>query len=371
MAAFLSALTGIANQAGEAKTSADQDKFERAEKMKSMDIRQAQLDLDRQAGQRQQKMLEQNLRAGKYLDMNLPMTSEGGVRYKQFYNTEKGAFEKVPIGKTGDPLAGLKQVMGLLNPEQQTMVQSAYESTLQSSGGDEAKASEKAEALVERLAGKNEDTKLSEDKWNKEQAEREKESGRAREENREFRKEENDKMRSFQKMMVDFRLDEKQKYMTPVERQTYDAIKQVDPAVQRTIDFLEKTKDSNGKPLNEENAYVFGDRSALMQHLRFRGYKFGKAQEDISQQLIKNAALIQVLGARPWMTMGRGKFIYETITQHLPSPTDTPKNMYDKLTWLRDNVLEDARDSLAGYVQPGGSTQGKGSGTHEDPIVIP
>ena len=46
--------------------------------------------------------------------------------------------------------------------------------------------------------------------------------------------------------------------------------------------------------------------------------------------LIKAAAALQVMGAGPWQTLGRGKYMYETIVQHLPDPKDTPTLLYDK-----------------------------------------
>jgi hypothetical protein len=151
MSSFLTALTSIGSQYGEAKEEARQEKEVRAEKLRNFDIREAQLQLERQAGERAQRQLEQNLKAGKFLDFNLPTYTEGGVRYKTFYDTEAGKFAPVQIGRYTNSVDGLKHVMSLLPKEQQPLVQSAYESTLQSTG-DEPKALEKATELVNKLA---------------------------------------------------------------------------------------------------------------------------------------------------------------------------------------------------------------------------
>lgn len=149
--------------------------------------------------------------------------------------------------------------------------------------------------------------------------------------------------------------------LTGQEQGVGDAIKTAQPMVDRLVKYLEDNK------LTDQNAWVFGDHSSLMQHMRFYGYQKGKAPEAISSELIKDAAAIQVMGAKPWMTMGRGKYLYETIVQHLPQPTDTPKLLYDKVTWLRDNVLQDALQALP----EGWDSQNKGRQSQNDSTVPP
>jgi hypothetical protein len=136
------------------------------------------------------------------------------------------------------------------------------------------------------------------------------------------------------------------------EQSVADGIKMVEPMIDRLVDFIEKNN------LQDQGAWAFGDHSALMQHLRFYSYKKGVAPEATSSELIKDAAAIQVQGAKPLMTMGRSKYMYETIVQHLPTPTDTPKLLYDKVTWLRDNVIENAKGSLPQGWEGKGQTQG-------------
>jgi hypothetical protein len=357
---FLAGLTSlgqVANEAGDAGNEVRQEKEQRADKTRQLDAQDAYLQLAKQADTRQAESQKQALATGDLMKVG-----------NRLWSVSKAKFVDAP---TPDPMESLKRFVTTLPKEQQPGAQARAQAALEADPGDPKAAI----AEVMRYADAQQaETNRRQDAATTEQHRREDASTRGQE-RRDDKQESERANERLQKMMVDFRLQEKQQYMTPQERQVYDTIKQVEPSVNRTIDFLENTKDSGGKPLAEENDLVFGNRSALMNHLRMRGYKFGQKQDDISQQLIKNAALIQVLGARPWMTMGRGKFIYETIAQHLPAPTDTPANMHDKLVWLRDNVLTDAKDSLAGYVQPGGAGGGggaaQGQGTQDNPIVIP
>jgi hypothetical protein len=77
--------------------------------------------------------------------------------------------------------------------------------------------------------------------------------------------------------------------------------------------------------------------------------------------IIKQVAAIGIQGAAPWVRIGRGKYTFETIQKHLPQPTDTPKNMYDKIKWLHDNVIPSSLESITGR---------SGAGTNQ-PKVFP
>jgi hypothetical protein len=339
MSAFLTSLTSIANQYGQAKNEKREEDFGRNAKLRALDAQDAYLQIAKQQEERAAETQRQAIAKGDLMKIG-----------NRLWSVSKGKFVDTD---QPDPMNHLREFIKTLPPDVQKGAASRAQAVAETNPNDpKAVITEVMRYSDAQQAEKNRREDAATAETNR------RTDARTRETERRDDKQESERANErLQKMMVDFRLAEKQQYMTPQERQVYDTIKQVEPSVQRTLDFLEQTKDSDGKPLMSENAYVFGDRSALMQQLRFRGYKFGEKQEDISQQLIKNAALIQVLGARPWMTMGRGKFIYETIAQHLPSPTDTPANMYDKLRWLKDNVLEDAKGSLAGYVHPGGASE--------------
>lgn len=61
--------------------------------------------------------------------------------------------------------------------------------------------------------------------------------------------------------------------------------------------------------------------------------------------IIRSAAALKVMGVAPWTQLGRGKYLYQDITVHLPDPHDTPKQLYEKLLFLR-GVIDDAQGSL-------------------------
>lgn len=128
--------------------------------------------------------------------------------------------------------------------------------------------------------------------------------------------------------------------LSPTEQRLLDLSNQMEPKVSQ----LKKAIEDAG--LTNDNSFVFSSHSALMQHLRFYGqYKRGVDPEKFSSNLIKDAAALQVMGAGPWVQLGRGKYMYETIVQHLPSPTDTPALLYSKAQFLQ-GIVDEARSSL-------------------------
>ena len=365
MSAFLTSLASLGSQFGQAKDEVRQEKEAREQKLHQMNVEDAYLQIAKQQQERQDQELEYRKKSGdliEFKDGRIWSVSQGKfidqqrpdpmVTLRKFVETlppdvQKGARERAQAmveANPGDLKGAISEVMRYADEAQKESMRRADEAQKES-----MRRADEAQTESMRRA----DEAQKESMRRADEATRHKEHEEDRKDTQEFQRQQRRELEAFQKNMIDWRLADKQKYMTPQERQVYDTIKQVEPSVTRTIDYLEQTKNSDGQPLKEENNYIFGDRSALMQHLRLRGYKFGTKQEDITQNLIKNAALLQVLGARPWMSMGRGKYMYEVVSQHLPQPSDTPAQLYDKLTWLRDNVLEDAKQSLAGYVSPG------------------
>ena len=343
MSAFLTSLASLGSQFGQAKDEVRQEKEAREQKLHQMNVEDAYLQIAKQQQERQDQELEYRKKSGDLIEFK-----DGRI-----WSVSQGKFidQQRP-----DPMVTLRKFVETLPPDVQKGARERAQAMVEANPGDLKGAISEVmryadEAQKESMRRADEAQKES--MRRADEATRHKEHEEDRKDTQEFQRQQRRELEAFQKNMIDWRLADKQKYMTPQERQVYDTIKQVEPSVTRTIDYLEQTKNSDGQPLKEENNYIFGDRSALMQHLRLRGYKFGTKQEDITQNLIKNAALLQVLGARPWMSMGRGKYMYEVVSQHLPQPSDTPAQLYDKLTWLRDNVLEDAKQSLAGYVSPG------------------
>ena len=123
--------------------------------------------------------------------------------------------------------------------------------------------------------------------------------------------------------------------LSPQEQRLKDVIKQIDPKVSQ----LEKIITDN-KLQNEG-----GIAATIGQHYQFGKYKAGMKPDQTQADLIKAAAALQVMGAAPWMQIGRGKYMFETITQHLPNPTDSPALLYDKAQFLK-GIIDEAKQAL-------------------------
>jgi hypothetical protein len=138
------------------------------------------------------------------------------------------------------------------------------------------------------------------------------------------------------------------------EQREKNVLERIEPALNRLQEVLDKSGERGG------NSWA----DVAKAHLQFREYKLGKMPDGPRKDMIKAAAALQVMGAAPWVSIGRGKYLFETIVQHLPSPTDTPALLNDKLQFLR-NIIDDAKSSLdvtqgnMTYTQPGSVPNGR------------
>jgi hypothetical protein len=85
--------------------------------------------------------------------------------------------------------------------------------------------------------------------------------------------------------------------------------------------------------------------------------------------IIRSAAALKVMGVAPWTQLGRGKYLYQDITVHLPDPHDTPKQLYEKLQFLK-GVIEDAQGSLPEGAMDFGVQGGPHSNVNADPLNL-
>jgi hypothetical protein len=131
--------------------------------------------------------------------------------------------------------------------------------------------------------------------------------------------------------------------LTVGEQRLKDIVKQIEPKVDQLQKLIEDNK------LTDSG----GIGSALGQRYEFGKYKMGIKPDKVHSDLIKAAAALQVMGAAPWMQIGRGKYMFETITQHLPSPNDSPALLYDKAQFLKGIVAE-AKQSMPDAAGGGG-----------------
>jgi hypothetical protein len=139
---------------------------------------------------------------------------------------------------------------------------------------------------------------------------------------------------------------------TAVERKLNDDLKKVEPMVDKLESFLQDDK------LTEEGKGGMFSPSAWMERSKvqkaWEEYSHGLPPKDKQLgQLIKYAAAIKIMGAAPWMSIGRGRYIYSEVVQHLPEPTDTPAQLYEKVQFFR-TILDDARGSLPSSLTGGG-----------------
>jgi hypothetical protein len=125
------------------------------------------------------------------------------------------------------------------------------------------------------------------------------------------------------------------KIQTTQDRTTLESSKQIISAVDNLLPILEKRKDQGG-------TWDAGKMS-----LQFEGYKHGRNPSDPElTKIFENSALLSVMGASLWSKIGRSRYTFEIIKQHLPKPTDSPGLMYDKVKWLKENVVPAAQDAI-------------------------
>jgi hypothetical protein len=102
------------------------------------------------------------------------------------------------------------------------------------------------------------------------------------------------------------------KIETVQDRQVLESSKQVLSSVSDLMPLLEKIKDKNGL------MDLAGQRAELLK------YKAGLKPDGDWAKIFENSALLKVIGASMWSRIGRSKYTFDVIQQHLPDPADTP-----------------------------------------------
>src|SRR5437660_2572658 len=103
MSSFLTALTSIGSQYGEARNEAREEKQARSDKLRSLDVQDAYLQLARQAEQRQQKSQDEAIKQGDLLKLG-----------NRLWSVSKGKFVDP---QQPNPLDSLKEFISTLPPE--------------------------------------------------------------------------------------------------------------------------------------------------------------------------------------------------------------------------------------------------------------
>lgn len=143
---------------------------------------------------------------------------------------------------------------------------------------------------------------------------------------------------------------------TPGRKRNADEIKQLhnvnrmEPVVSRLQSSIENAR------LQDKNGWLDIAKAQKNWFL----YSHGKKPPEPYATLIKNAAALRIQGAAPWVSIGRGKYLYGEIVKHLPDPQwDTPGQLYDKMQFFRQ-ILQDAKQDLHADEQGSAGDIGQG-----------
>jgi hypothetical protein len=131
------------------------------------------------------------------------------------------------------------------------------------------------------------------------------------------------------------------------EKRTVDAINTTLPLLTNddpakgdlgVIPFLEQNN------LTKKNSYM----DAAKQRKAWIDYNtLGRDPDDpVSSKIIKYAAALQVIPIAAYQGMRSSKYSFEAIIAHLPKPTDTPQNVYQKSLFLRDAIIKHQQESM-------------------------
>lgn len=363
MSSLFTSLGELAESYGKAGTIREKEKVDQH----NIDVDNARLQLEKQSAQLRQQEFQ-----GHLMDLGIPPATEGGVTYKQLYSPAQAKFVRIPIGSKAGGLDSLRRVVMAADPKYRQQLMDLGQTELES---DPEHPGNALKAIVARQQHLEDQTNLesrADDRAKSEaerQADREKSSDArqaarekaadARQAARERAAGGNADPQLIRDLAARWRKGDPPPAKVRAQVEQYmeengiPSGRKLNAQENRVLDLANQTEPKVGqlKKLIEDagltgsNDWVFGDRSALMQHLRMFTYGKGVAPDKLGGDLIKAAAALQVMGAGPWMQMGRGKYLFETIKQHLPSPTDTPQQLYEKAIFLQ-SILDEAKGSL-------------------------
>jgi hypothetical protein len=345
----LTALSSIASEYGEAKNENRQEALNRQQKLHQMSSEDAYLQLAKQAAQRQQEEFDFRKKSGDLIEMK-----DGRV-----WSVSQGKFidQQRP-----DPMVTLRHFIQSQPPEVQKNLSERAQAEVELNPNDPKAAIQEVMKFADAENARREaETNRKEDATTRHQEHEEDVSDQ-----REWQAQQRKLLENFQREMVDTRLEEKYKFLNPQERRLLDTARQMEPKVAQLEDLISKAG------LQNSDDAIWNKNSAAMQHLRMYAYKAGVKPDQLHADLIKTAAALQVMGAAPWMQMSRSKYMYETVKQHLPSPTDTPALLYDKAQFLH-GIITELKDSLAEAGVPYGAAAGASQSapaSNADPLGV-
>jgi hypothetical protein len=131
---------------------------------------------------------------------------------------------------------------------------------------------------------------------------------------------------------------------TQTEIKLRDDLKKVEPMVDRLEKYLSENNLTKAGEGGMFSPGAWGEKAKVEK--AWQEYNAGLPPKDKQLgELVKMAAAIKIMGAAPWMSIGRGKYLFSEVVKHLPNETDTPAQLNEKVKFYRD-ILEDAKASL-------------------------
>ena len=122
------------------------------------------------------------------------------------------------------------------------------------------------------------------------------------------------------------------------DKGTLETDQQLIPVMQGAL------KDIEAQGLTKANSIT--DKGKML--LAWEQYKHGFAPTSPEGASLQQVAAIGIMGAAPWMRLGRNRYTFQVIQQHLPQPTDTPALAYSKIKWMNDHLIPESMGVITG-----------------------
>lgn len=156
------------------------------------------------------------------------------------------------------------------------------------------------------------------------------------------------------------------KPLSQQDRQTIVAAKTSDRAIDRMLTMF-----NNRRELQDDNSPI----TPAVDWFEYQRLHM-EPSDPIRSQLIKESALVGITLSGLYARGRMSRYLFDKAQQHLPQPNDSPKLLYSKIRWLRDNhllddVVKDTMNPLRSEDKPPAVTQPKpASPNPNDPLGI-
>jgi hypothetical protein len=129
--------------------------------------------------------------------------------------------------------------------------------------------------------------------------------------------------------------------------QVFETLGQMSPILDKFTKGINKYIELN--PDYEDDTGWAGVTNWLSAKVTAGVYRAGAEPSDEARaELMREAAALSVMGAAPWVRIGRGRWTYEQIQQHLPQIGDTPAKMRENAKFLGE-IASDSLQEIQQY----------------------